>query len=170
MKTTLVATNNKGSQYKSEIDITSLQNELIRKVVEELTPWDEVLVEYARQLAADKCHQGRHNLAACGLGKNENNRYSSLQLNVKRARESSVCAEAGLISEASMKSDEITTIVTFHGIDDRIPVPYIVPPCAMCLARLRYFAPLCMVIIEFECAVVKIPLNAFSLIPYPMKD
>lgn len=151
-------------------EIASLQNELIRRIAEELTPKDYALVASAKQLANKKCEQGKHNLVACGYGRFQIEPYCSLQVNVKRAGESNVCAEAGLFSRASMKDDEIVTIVTFHGPDEKRKIlePYVVPPCSMCTNRLRSFAPHCKVIVEFEGALIKVHQKALqSPIPYP---
>lgn len=169
VKTPAAATDFFDDLHKDAL-IADLQKKFIREVLEVLSPKDIKLVEFARLLAADKCHPERHKLAACGYGKHRTEHYRSLQFNVKRARESSVCAEAGVLSSAALKGDEISTIVTFHGVDQRRNTPYIVPPCALCITRLRCFAPQCRVIIEFEGALVKLPISAFLLVPYPMTD
>ncbi|MBI2623624.1 MAG: hypothetical protein HYW65_03555 [Candidatus Liptonbacteria bacterium] len=154
------------------LEVTGLQHDLIRKVARTLTDRDKVIVVAAQQLARDRYENGRHHLAACGWGKYQAEHYSALQINCKRAREASVCAEAGVLIAASMKGDEVLTIVTFHGnhVHNGKHGPYVVPPCSLCAARLRRFAPNCEVIIEFEGDLVKIPQTAFMLIPYPMID
>ncbi len=153
-------------------EVTQLQQDLIRKVARALTSRDEVIVMAAKQLARDRYQNGKHHLAACGWGKQQAEHYSAMQLNCKRAREASVCAEAGVLIAASMKGDELLTIVTFHGnhVHNGKHGPYVVPPCALCATRFQRFAPNCEVIIEFEGGLVKIPQSALMLIPYPMID
>ncbi len=152
--------------------VPELQQNLIRQVAKAVTAKDKVIIAAARQLATDRYQNGRHHLAACGWGKHQAEHYSSLQLNCKRARESSVCAEAGIMLAASLKGDELLTIVTFHGNHQHGDEkgPYVVPPCALCAARFQRFAPQCEIIIEFEGNLVKIPQEALMLIPYPMSD
>lgn len=157
---------------KTEEEINSLKNEMIRKVSSAINKRDQVIVMAARQLIADRYQNGLHHLASCGWGKHQAQHYSSLQLNCKRARESSVCAEAGIIQAVSLKSDELLTIVTFHGNHENGNGhgPYVVPPCAMCITRLQRFAPKCEVILEFEGELIKVPQSVLVLAPYPMID
>jgi cytidine deaminase len=154
--------------------VEALRREFIRKVTKPVTERDNVIVMAARQLAQDRYARGIHHLAACGWGRQQAAHYSALQLNCKRARESSVCAEAGILMAVSLKSDELLTIVTFHGNHENhnghSHEPYVVPPCAMCATRFQRFAPNCEVIVEFEDKLVKIPQSALMLIPYPMTD
>ncbi|GEM_PF-4223328 len=150
--------------------IEKAQAEMIRRFAKAMTEKDRVIVMAAEQLIRDRYENGLHHLAACGWGKRQAEHYSALQLNCKRARESSVCAEAGIMMAASIKGDELLTIVTFHGNHNGGHKPYVVPPCAMCVARFQRFAPNCEIIVDLGSELVKVPQKAFTLIPYPMSD
>ena len=150
-------------------ELRAKQAELIREAARAVTERDRIIILAAEQLIKQWYQKDWHHLAACGWGEQQAEHYSALQLNCKRARESSVCAEAGIIMAASMKGDEVLTIVTFHG-NHNGGKPYVVPPCAMCLARFRRFAQNCEVIVGLEGSLVKLPQEIFSAYPYPVAD
>lgn len=151
-------------------EIVNLQKDFIRKIAKVLTPKDLVLLDLAKELAAKPWRHELHKLVACGWGRDQAEPYCSLQLNVPRAREGSVCAEAGILVNASLNGDEMRTIVTMHLSDERIGQPYVVPPCSLCTNRLRVYAPQCMVIVDFEGTLIKVHQSALlSPIPYPAK-
>lgn len=154
------------------VPIEVLKAEFIEKVSEPLSAKDWATVEIAKQFAATHYVDGRHHLAACGWGMDGVEPYFSLQMNAKRAREASVCAEAGILLQASLNNDEIETIVTVHGHQKRGDKyeQCVVPPCALCLTRLQRFAPRCKVILEFKGSLIKVPQEALLLIPYPDTD
>lgn len=149
--------------------IVEAKGALVRKFALELTEKDQVIVIAARQLSRDRYKRDVHHLAACGWGFKQAEHYSALQLNCKRARESSVCAEAGILTAAAIKDDEISTIVTFHG-NHNGGGPYVVPPCALCVTRFQRFAPNCWVVVEDAGKLIKVPQLLLMNLVYPKAD
>ena len=96
--------------------------------------------------------------------------YTGLHLNCKRARESSICAEGAVLNAAHLAGDEIDTIWTIHGNHNGRSKPYVVPPCALCIARLQRWAPDCLVILPSGDRLVKVPQTYAPLFIYPTTD
>lgn len=142
----------------------------MKEVAQPLTDRDRIIVSVATELVRAEYRRDWCHLASCGWGTHQAEPYTGLQLNCKRARESSICAEGSVLTLAHSKRDEIKVIVTVHGNHNGRDKPYVVPPCALCIARLQRWAPDCEVIQPLGDDLVKIPQSDLALFTYPIAD